>query len=212
MSTLTAVKAGLRKDVKARLKLLSAEELEGKSAAIVSRLFSMPAFAQSRVVCCYLSMPTSEVRTAAIIQSCFEAHKRLFIPKVTGKEARDLHMLEVANETQLEGFPKSSWGIPEPPLELVLAHPDGCDLGIIDLVIVPGVAFDSACGRLGHGKGYYDCFLSRLRASNAALSGPVPALVGLALDEQLVEAIPSEAHDQRLDFVVTPTTTYSLRS
>ena len=86
------------------------------------------------------------------------------------------------------------------------------DLGIIDLVIVPCVAFDSACGRLGHGKGYYDCFLSRLRASNAALSGPVPALVGLALDEQLVEAIPSEAHDQRLDFVVTPTTTYSLRS
>lgn len=208
-NTLIAVKSALRKDVKSCLKTMSPEEIEGKSGAIVSRLFAMPAYAKSQVVCCYLSMPSSEVMTAAIVQSCFDAHKRLFIPKVTGKEARDIHMLEVVNEVQLQSFPKSKWGIPEPPMELVAAHPDGSELGIIDLVILPGIAFDAACHRLGHGKGYYDCFLDRLIARNLECSGPVPALIGLAFDEQIVDSIPIEAHDKRLDFIITPTTTYS---
>lgn len=62
-------------------------------------------------------------------------------------------MLPVASAQEIDSFPRSKWGIPEP--ELDPEKPDGTYSGKIDVVIVPGVAFDEGCNRLGHGKGYY---------------------------------------------------------
>ena len=205
----SSVKTALRAEVKAVLRALSAEEVETKSSAVVRRLLASSPFAESKVVCCYLSMPGGEVKTSSIITSCLAAGKRVFVPKVLGKRPADMRMFELESEAQLQSFPKSAWGIPEPSSELVLASPDGCDLGIIDLVLVPGVAFDRSCNRLGHGKGYYDCFLERLLACNAAKAGPVPTFVGLGFDEQLVATVPSEAHDRPLDLLVTPSEVFA---
>ena len=199
------IKAGIRNEMKAALKSLSAEDIEMKSNAIVRRLLSLPQFSASRVVCCYISMPSSEVKTSSIIDTCFTTGKRLFVPKVTGKHSVDLRMFEVESEAQLSNFPKSSWGIPEPPLDVVISSPDGTELGVIDLVIVPGVAFDAKCNRLGHGKGYYDCFLERLIAKNLEVAAPTPTIVGLCFDEQVVADVPHEPHDKKLDCVITPT-------
>jgi 5-formyltetrahydrofolate cyclo-ligase len=63
------------------------------------------------------------------------------------------------------------------------------------LILVPGVAFDLHGGRLGRGKGYYDRLLKELRGTTC----------GVAFDQQVVEAIPVEPHDVRLDHVLTPT-------
>lgn len=79
---------------------------------------------------------------------------RLFIPKVAGKGADDMVMFHVKDIEQLEAFPKNSWGIPEPPLEIVQAS-DPNEFVNIDVVFMPGVAFDKRCNRIGHGKGYY---------------------------------------------------------
>jgi len=208
--SVVATKSATRSGVKNRLKELDEVDLESKSAAIVTRLLSLQSFIDARVVCCYLSMPSGEVRTNAIIEACFASGKRLFVPKVVGKSAADMKTTEVASLAQIDDFPKSSWGIPEPPLDFVAQSTDGAVAGVIDLVLVPGVAFDDSCGRIGHGKGYYDCFLERLLLGNAQAGGPVPVLVGLAFDEQMVsqESILKEPHDKLLDYVVTPSAIY----
>ena len=75
----------------------------------------------------------------------------------------------------------------------------------IDLILLPGVAYDKNCNRLGHGKGYYDCFLERLQKSKVDNSLSKAIMVGLSLNEQLVNTeIPMEPHDTPLDYVITP--------
>ncbi|MGD2080788.1 MAG: 5-formyltetrahydrofolate cyclo-ligase, partial [Nitrospirota bacterium] len=68
-------------------------------------------------------------------------------------------------------------------------------IGDVDLVVVPGAAFDEKGNRLGYGKGYYDKLLSSEDAR--------PSLVALAYEEQMVEAIPAEAHDIGIDTILT---------
>ena len=81
------------------------------------------------------------------------------------------------------------FGIREPKLfcsEIVLSR--------LDLILVPGVAFDLRGRRLGRGRGFYDRLL--------VVTGGVKC--GIAFDEQLVEKIPAEAHDEPMDFILTP--------
>ena len=68
-----------------------------------------------------------------------------------------------------------------------------------DIIIVPGLAFDLKGQRLGRGQGYYDRYLSGLDHQ-----GGRPILLGLCLDEQLIEVVPSEKHDVVMDFICTP--------
>jgi 5-formyltetrahydrofolate cyclo-ligase len=81
----------------------------------------------------------------------------------------------------------------------------------IDVVIVPGVAFDDCGRRLGHGRGYYDTFLQSLDRRYAALGARFPTLVALAFDEQVVPEVPTGDRDWRVDMVVTPTRTIRCR-
>jgi 5-formyltetrahydrofolate cyclo-ligase len=76
------------------------------------------------------------------------------------------------------------------------------DAAKLDLVLVPGLAFDSRGGRLGRGAGFYDRFLADLRAQ-----GGRATLVALALDTQIVEGLPMDRHDVYMDLVLTPTRT-----
>ena len=64
-------------------------------------------------------------------------------------------MIQIFKEEDIDSFPKNKWGIPEPSTEEAMRCTDHTYSGKIDLVLVPGVAFDANCGRLGHGKGYY---------------------------------------------------------
>lgn len=73
--------------------------------------------------------------------------------KVIGPKSEDMVMLPVTSSQEIDDYPRSKWGIPEPPLSD--NKPDATSSGKIDLVIMPGVAFDRGCNRLGHGKGYY---------------------------------------------------------
>jgi 5-formyltetrahydrofolate cyclo-ligase len=91
---------------------------------------------------------------------------------------------------------RSAWGVEEPLVEAALVTPR--------LVLVPLLAFDRAGHRLGYGQGHYDRALAGLRAQ-----GPLTA-VGLAFAEQEVEALPSEAHDARLDWIITPDGAYEI--
>lgn len=118
-------------------------------------LMQVKQFSESQALSAYLSMPQGEVVTYDIIQLAFLQKKRVFIPKILGKQSQDMFMLEIPSFAILNSFDRNRWGIPEPSREMVSNSPDGTSLGVIDLILVPGVAFDPMCGRLGHGKGYY---------------------------------------------------------
>ena len=116
-----------------------------------------------------------------------------------------MRMVPLASLKAMDEFPLTKWGIPEPSVEQALALPDGTTQGRIDLVITPGCAFDARCNRLGHGKGYYDSFFERCFSAAAAQSSERPVTIGVCLDEQIVEAVPTTPHDVQLDYVITPT-------
>jgi 5-formyltetrahydrofolate cyclo-ligase len=99
-----------------------------------------------------------EIDTYPIISKCLELGKVVYIPKVVGKQAEDMRMFHLQTFDQIGTFPKNKWGIPEPSISMINLE-DETYLESIDVVFVPGVAFDSRCGRVGHGKGYYGRFL-----------------------------------------------------
>lgn len=72
-----------------------------------------------------------------------------------GPASADMRMFPVESEEEIKSFPLTKWKIPEPAEELVLSREDGVYAGDIDVVVVPAMAFDTGCNRLGHGKGYY---------------------------------------------------------
>lgn len=70
-----------------------------------------------------------------------------------GPECNDMMMFEINSLAEIHSFPLTRWGIPEPPMEIVSATEQNTEA--IEVIILPGCAFDSRCNRLGHGKGYY---------------------------------------------------------
>lgn len=188
-------KSELRTVIRGRLKGLSADYLVAQSAAACERLMATEAWASARSIACYCSM-SRELQTASLLSAAFASGKTVFLPRVESLAERHMVMLRAESMADIGRWPRSKWGIPEPPG----VRPDALDCGDLDLVVVPGLAFDEACRRLGQGAGFYDTWL-------AALPNPKPKLVALALDEQLFRgdgALPVDPHDVPLDAVVSP--------
>lgn len=148
------MKRAMRLDLHQRLKVLPKEYVNQQSELVAEKLFKLPMFEASKGFSIYLSM-SGEINTGSILQKGFETSKRVFIPKIMGKKSENMFKLEVPDYDTINNFAKNNWGIPEPSLELVNSSNDGTYSGSIDLVLLPGVAFDRNCNRLGHGKGYY---------------------------------------------------------
>lgn len=174
-------KANLRKAVKAAVRLLTSEEKAAASVLQLSLLEQHPRFRKAQTVLLYCSLP-DEVDTHAFLTR-WGGKKRLLLPVVDGK---DMFLRCFTSEADLRS---GAFGIDEPIGEPFSA------LSEIDLVIVPGQAFDLAGHRLGRGKGYYDRFLMH------------PALhaykLGLCLPCQLVEEVPTEDYDVVMDEVIS---------
>jgi 5-formyltetrahydrofolate cyclo-ligase len=155
-------KVTIRNQMSEVLKNLSQNDICISSERIFECLKNMDQYQDCKTVCLYLSMPAGEVKTSTFLEDAFNSEKRVFIPKVTGKNSVDLKMLEIEGMEMISGFPVSKWGISEPSKEFTAKAEDGTYLGMIDCVLVPGVAFDSQCARLGHGKGYYGNYLNTI--------------------------------------------------
>lgn len=197
-------KRQLRDTLRRAVASLSPESVAAQSALVCDTVVALGAFAAARDVCVYLSMP-NEVQAREILRASFASGKGVYVPKVTGRSSSDLRMLRVASLEEVDALPRNAWGIPEPPLtDGDAARDDLLDDGACGIVVVPGCGFDAQCRRLGHGKGYYDSFLGRLRERYDARSVPFPLLVGVCLREQLVDAIPVTEYDVPVDLVVTP--------
>ena len=151
-SQLNLIKKNIRSEMKSRLSLISPETLKGESLQCCRIFLDSNMYRSSNALSVYLSMP-NELQTSLIISTALIDKKRVFIPKIIGPNSKDMVMVEIRSIEEIESFPKSKWGIPEP--ELSHDFKDPTLSGIIDVICVPGCAFDTYFGRLGHGKGYY---------------------------------------------------------
>lgn len=157
-----------------------------KDLLIKEKLFSIYEFMDAGKILFYASF-RSEVNTLTMIQESLRMGKKVVLPKVD-KENHMLRLYEIKDLTELTA---GYMGIPEPSLQNEMI----VDLDAIDLVIIPGAAFDYSGNRLGYGAGYYDILLSKRKKK-------IP-IIALAYEEQLVDSIPSEKHDVRVDMVIT---------
>lgn len=165
---------------------LDAEACHDYAAAAAERLIALPAFAIARLVLAY-GASEEEIDPAPAVALLRRRGIAIAFPRVESPGELGLHLVARA-----EDLCAGMFGIREPAADAPRVSP-----AAVDAVIVPGVAFDEDCWRLGYGGGYYDRLLPMLREECAR--------VGLAYDEQVVDRIPSEEHDVRLDAVVTPT-------
>lgn len=116
-------------------------------------------------------------------QACREG-KRVALPRILGPGCMRFYAAE-----HPEQWEANAWGIPEPPPQEELTASERT------IVLVPGLAFDRTGGRIGYGGGYYDRFLQQ---------HPRCRTVGAAYSFQVLEALPLEESDQRLEYLVTP--------
>ncbi len=164
------------------------ESKDENSRQIMARLTALPEYENSTTVMFYVDV-RSEVRTRFAIEAALNSGKRVVVPYCVGD---DLELFRLKAMTDLE---IGTFGILE-PLDRLRKLPNWkADVRELDLILIPGVAFDRHGGRLGHGKGYYDKLLRNARADTP--------LVALAFECQLFPKIPTEKHDVFMDMVIT---------
>lgn len=180
-------KVELRHQMRERLAALTMDEVHAASASAERRLERLPVFAHAHSVLAYVSR-RHELDTHPIIQRLLQHGRRVYVPhfdeatrQYAVSELRDFHgELAVGKYEILEPRPEA----------VRRAHPN-----IVDVFLVPGLAFDRTGNRLGRGKGYFDRLLHEVRGVK----------IGLAHDFQLLDEVPADAHDVHMNLIVTET-------
>ena len=180
----TEEKKALRRRMRQEKAALTDGQKHEQAARVFRIIESMPEFERAQSVLLYYSLP-DELPTHEVVDRWHKQGKTVFLPRMTGN---DLEI--VAYDGRLSS--DNAFGVEEPVGE--------ADDRLPDIIIVPGVAFDNRCNRLGRGRGFYDHLLARCQSS---------LKIGVALDCQIVDRVPTEPHDIALDRVVAPESTFS---
>jgi len=169
------VKMKLAREEASMLQVLEA------SARIGERVLAMPEYRAAKRIFCYYSLPM-EVQTGGLIREMLRQGKEVYLPVTNRDRTMKAMRLRDADAVHRGAFK--------------VMEPDGdeeIDPAALDLILTPGLAFDRAGGRIGYGAGCFDRFLPRC-------SG---LIAGLALDMQMVEKVPMEAHDVFMHRIIT---------
>ena len=172
----------IRKQILEKRSNLSLEEVDKKSELIIENL--TPYLKNAQNIMIFTDMK-NEVRITKLIELYPE--KNFFISKIVNSKNREMKINKY-NENELIlhkfGYYESSSN-------------DFYDEKILDIVIVPALAFDSSKNRIGFGGGYYDTFLNKVREKNKNT-----LFIGVCYDFQMIEEVPIEGHDITLDLVI----------
>ena len=172
----------IRKQILEKRSNLSLEEVDKKSELIIENL--APYLKNAQNIMIFTDMK-NEVRITKLIELYPE--KNFFISKIVNSKNREMKINKY-NENELVlhkfGYYESS-------------SDDFYDEKILDIVIVPALAFDSSKNRIGFGGGYYDTFLNKVREKNKNT-----LFIGVCYDFQMIEEVPIEEHDITLDLVI----------
>lgn len=184
----TERKTSIRRELRNVRASMDVNEWRSGSLLIADRVFQMPEFCHATSVMLYLSMnDRREVNTEPLIRRVAAAGNiRMFVPFSSGET------LCAVSFSEGDPVVPGRYGQPEP------ASGRTCEHGVPDIVVVPAVAVDRKGRRLGYGKGYYDRFIAGLRRK-----GKTPFVLALVFSFQLVNVLPEEPWDEKLDGVVT---------
>jgi 5-formyltetrahydrofolate cyclo-ligase len=171
-------KKNLRKLIKAQVAMLTPEQKEQEANEVFSYIEQSPEFLHSTNIMFFSSLP-DEIPTHHFIER-WSSIKNVYLPRVTGD---DIELIKY----EPGSLKKGSFNILEPTGDNI------ADPNILDIIIVPGVAYDRNGNRCGRGKGYYDRFLSHT----------VAATIAVCFDCQLVDNLPTEPHDIPVQHIVT---------
>lgn len=179
-------KNALRQQIAERLAALEEPDYQCFNRQIRQLFFRLQPVREARRIMIYHSIGR-EVVTLPIIETLIRQGKQVALPVCTPK--RDLEARAILSLAEV--IDTGKFGLKEP-------GPEAPSVAVadLDLIVVPGVAFDTAGNRLGHGMGYYDRFLARTGRQSFKLA--------LAYDFQIVPQVPAEPHDIKMDGVLTP--------
>ena len=182
------MKKEFRKKVIESRKNKSANFVLSNSNLITEKLLQMEDIRNATNIMLYLNF-NNEVQTDNLIKKLLSLKKIVSSP-ITIKENHTLLPTQITDLK--EGLRIGAYGIREPN-----EKSSTIDIKALDVVIVPAVAYDIHCYRLGYGGGFYDRFLENLRKDAIT--------IGIAFDFQIFDSIPKETHDAQLDYIVTET-------
>jgi len=179
-------KRELRKETIEKRDRIPPEVRAIKDREIMERLITYKPFVDAEAVMLFASFRT-EVDTFPIIEKALQEGKKVALPRVNKSEGM-LELYYIESIEQLEpGYMKIKEPVPAPE-RIALAED-------MEIIVLPGVAFDEKGGRIGYGGGYYDRLLDSLKK--------VPLLIAVAYEEQIVDEIPVEQHDKRVQIIIT---------
>ena len=182
-------KAALRVETRAKRDSIAVEDRKAYETALESRLLSLPAFKHAKCIATYNPVG-SEARYVANVDRLFMFDQRPVIafPIMRNAENMSFYSFDLNDDLSVLADPMRV--IADMSMEHLI-EPEK-----IDLILVPGLAFDAHGNRLGQGAGVYDRYLPHLRSGCMT--------IGIAFDEQIVDAVPHDVHDTRVDYIVTP--------
>lgn len=170
----------LRRAMNALRADMPAADRRSASEAVCGRILALPAYRDAAAVMAYVAV-RGELDLGPVIGRVLADGKALFLPRVLNPD------MAAVRVNSLDELVPGCWGIPEPTGTQTASAAD------IDLILVPGVAFDRACSRMGQGKGYYDRFLG----------GGHGFALGVCYHAQLLDALRPQGHDAPMDAVLT---------
>ena len=181
---LQAEKKALRSKIIAARRKLTDNYRQRASNRMMTVFCALPDFKEPRKVLCYASM-ADEVQIRPLMEKWLSLGVTVALPHITGKG-----QMEAVSFTDFDSLVEGEYGILTPDLEKgEIIPPDE-----LDLIIVPGIAFDTRGERLGKGGGFYDAYLARATKAKR---------IALAFSCQLVAKIPMEAHDVLVHKIIT---------
>ncbi|MBI5115010.1 5-formyltetrahydrofolate cyclo-ligase [Candidatus Poribacteria bacterium] len=187
---LVELKRSIRKEKIRWRNALPSEEARAKSAQIAATLKSLPEYANAKTILFYVSAKGNEVDTHSLIRDALAKGVKALVP-VTDFVNNHLIVSELKDMGELVTV---KFGLLEPRPDAVRPT----DPAEANVIIVPGVAFDRHCRRIGFGGGYYDRLL---------VNSLVPS-IALAYEGQLVDRVPADSHDIPVSILITEQRTY----
>ncbi len=181
------MKIEIRKEaLQARLRL-SPVQIREKSGRIARRFFALPEYQSAATVMFYVSR-ASEVETHGMIARALREKDRVAVPVMFPEKRR---LVPVVIHDFYQDLAPGKMGVLEPdPAKEKILPPDE-----VDLLVLPGLAFDRRGNRMGRGRAFFDIFLKDL--------SPAVIRVALAFETQIIEEVPVDSHDMPVDKIVT---------
>ena len=184
-------KKALRKEILAKRNIMDAIEKEEKDRKILDEFYESNYYREAKNIFIYISYD-SEVNTKGIIKKALRDNKKIYVPRTEFKT----RLMDAVEITSLNNLIESEYGILEPSVEEPHIDPNE-----IDLIVVPGVAFDRNGGRMGYGAGFYDRYFKKISKDNMKKV----IKLALAYDFQILEKIPMNEQDVPVNYIITET-------